>query len=170
VSEAPLPTRYGTAKAILFGSNVSPTRHLVVQVGEPRVDEPVAVRVHVASLLEDVFHGEKGENTIDVDAAVRTLWAQGGGILLYLYADGTHASPLDAYLSAYAHQAQHGGTVPQAFARFGIRRDPKDFGIGAQILTSLGLKQIRLLSNSPKGLRGLESYGLTVVDYLPVEP
>lgn len=168
VLETPFPTRRGMARALLFGSQVSSALHLAVVVGELKPDSVIPVRVHMASPLEDVFDALRAENTVSVDDALDKIFAHGAGVLLYLYADGRGPDDLRDHLTLYRHHIEEGLSLSDALRRAGARRDPKDFGLGAQILSALGLRQIYLLSNSPKGLRGLEGYGLKVVDYISI--
>lgn len=168
ILETPMQTRRGLAKAMLFGSDVNPGLHLAVVVGELNAETPTPVRVHIASPLEDVFAATSVENTVPIDRALDRIFDHGLGVLLYLYADGRGSDDLLEHLKFFKHQSESGETLQEAVARAGVRRDPRDFGVGAQILASMGLGQVILMSNSPTRLRGLEGYGLMVVDYMAV--
>jgi 3,4-dihydroxy 2-butanone 4-phosphate synthase/GTP cyclohydrolase II len=169
VAETPLPTRRGMARAILFGSDVSDALHLAVVVGKIDPGEVVPVRVHIASTLEDVFAAASGDNTVAMERVMDTLFREQTGVVLYLYAAGKGPEDLLNHVNLYRYQAENGCSMREAMDRLGIRRDPRDFGIGAQILASLGLHRIKLVSSSPQKLRGLEGYGLQVVDYLALD-
>lgn len=167
VMETPVPTRRGMARAVLFGSDVSPALHLAMVVGEPSPEVPTPVRVHIASTLEDVFSTDPVENTVTVERSLNRIFEHGCGVLLYLYADGRGSDDLIDHLKLF-QQVAGGQSLKEALSRQGGRRDPRDFGLGAQILSSLGLGRVILISNSANRMRGLEGYGLTVVDYMPV--
>lgn len=168
VRETPLPTSRGMARAVLFGSEVNPAMHLALVVGDISGPEPVPVRVHVCSTLEDVFGASPAENTVGIQRVLDTLFDRGRGVLLYLYADGRGGDELQEHLKLFELRHALQGDLKEALKRVNVRRDPRDFGLGAQILASLGLKEIVLISNSPTRMRGLEGYGLKVVDYLPL--
>lgn len=167
VLDTQVPTRRGMARAVLFGSDVSPALHLALVVGQPSKEVPTPVRVHIASTLEDVFGTEPVENTVSIDRSLNRIFEHGCGVLLYLYADGRGSEDLMDHLKLF-QQVTGGQTLKETLAKQGGRRDPRDFGLGAQILASLGLGKVTLISNSANKMRGLEGYGLTVVDYMPV--
>jgi len=167
VGEARVNTRRGPCKAILFGSDVSPAYHLAIQVGESQPDDVVTVRVHRASVLEDVFGCFAGANTVRLEQVLDLMWDQGGpGVVLYLYAAGQDPGELRNHFEVFQYQVERGCSFSEARASVGWRHDPKDFGIGAQILANLGLHRIKLVTNTPYRLRGIAGHGLVVEDFV----
>lgn len=166
VAEAELETRRGKAKAIVFGSEVINGYHLVLQVGEIEPEKAVPVRVHRASVLEDVFGMIGGANTVRMERVLDALYEQGSGVALYLYAAGQPLEELVDHFKVLSYLKEHGGGYADARAKVGTRHDPKDIGVGAQILASLGLRRIKLITNLPYRLRGLEGHGLVVEEYV----
>ncbi len=171
VGEARVETGRGPCTAILFGSDVSPAYHLAIQIGEPSPDQPVTVRVHRASVLEDVFGCFQGANTVSLSRVLDMMWDQDGpGVVLYLYAAGQDPRELRNHFEVFRYQVERGCPFSEARASVGWRHDPKDFGIGAQILANLGLHRIKLVTNAPYRLRGIEGHGLVVDDFVTMAP
>lgn len=170
VAEAKIETSRGPCQAFVYGSDMSPAYHLVIQAGEFGPDHVVPVRVHRASVMEDVFGVLSGANTVKLDNVLDFLWEnEGPGVVLYLYAAGQPPEELVNHFKVYEYKAEHGCSFAEARARVGGRHDPKDFGIGAQILANLGLHHIKLITNGPYRLRGLEGHGLIVDDYIAMD-
>lgn len=166
VGELPIDTRWGTLKGILYRNDVTQAQHLLLTIGEPKMDEPVLVRVHTANPLEDVFGIRAGVNTVDLDGAIRRIQQAGGGMLLYLYAGGRKET-LSTDWKVLGLRAS-GTPTTEAQARLGVIHDSRDIGLGAQILVDAGLTRIRLLTNSTNMLKAVDGYGLEVVGHQPV--
>jgi len=171
VFDSTLPTRRGLARVSLYGSDVSDQLHMVIVPEGLDMEGPVPVRAHMCSVLEDVFGAIGGENTVRLENVLDFIFDDTHpGVVLYLYAGGLGPRDLHRHLEAYQYHQVHDVSMIEAMTRLNIRRDPKDFGIGAQILAAVGLGDIKLISNSPYKLRGLEGYGLRVVDYIKIPP
>jgi 3,4-dihydroxy 2-butanone 4-phosphate synthase/GTP cyclohydrolase II len=150
VVEARLPTDFGEFDVVGFRSLVDSKHHIAMVKGEVADAEDVLVRVHSECLTGDVFHSQRCDCGQQLETALRRIEAEGLGVLLYL--------------------AQEGGLdTVDANLELGLPADLRDYGIGAQILVDLGLSSIRLLTNNPKKIVGLEGYGLRVTDQLPIE-
>ena len=152
----------------------SPTRarsidetHVALVRGEIGDGEDVLVRVHSQCLTGDVFHSVRCDCGAQLDAAMERIAAEGRGVLLYLNQEGRGIG-LANKIRAYELQDQGFDTV-EANERLGFKADQRDYGIGAQILRELGVRSMRLLTNNPRKLVGIEGYGLSVVGVLPLE-
>ena len=171
-----LPTRWGPFKLIAFQSQVDPQPHLALcrggvgdldKEGNAIVHEdPVLVRVHSECLTGDVFGSGKCDCGTQLDAAMQMIAQAGKGVLVYLRQEGRGIG-LANKLHAYALQEKGLDTV-DANLRLGLPADKRDYGIGSQILRNLGLKNIRILTNNPKKIYGIEGFGLHVVEELPI--
>src|SRR5437763_6597653 len=167
VVEARVPTDLGDFTAIGFRSLVDSKHHVAMVKGEVAGKDEVLVRVHSECLTGDVFHSQRCDCGQQLEDALRRIEQEGEGVLLYLAQEGRGIGLLNK-LKAYKLQEQGLDTV-DANLELGLPADLRDYGIGAQILVDLGLSSIRLLTNNPKKIVGLEGYGLTVTDQIPIQ-
>jgi len=167
VAEADLPTDHGAFRIHGFESLIDKETHLALVCGEIGKGDDVLVRVHSKCLTGDVFHSARCDCGAQLDAALRQISRAGRGVLLYLNQEGRGIG-LANKLRAYALQDRGFDTV-EANERLGFKADQRDYGIGAQILRSIGIRSMRLLTNNPRKFVGLQGYGLSVSETLPLE-
>lgn len=162
-----LPTEYGDFKMVPFLQKATGQEHVVLIKGEWVDDEPVLVRVHSSCMTGDIFGSRRCECGEQLHKALQLIEKEGKGVLVYLSQEGRGIG-LMAKAAAYKLQEQGLDTV-DANIHLGYQADERDYGVGAQILRNLEIKNMRLMSNNPKKRIGLESYGLTVVENVPLE-
>ncbi|MDE3069544.1 MAG: bifunctional 3,4-dihydroxy-2-butanone-4-phosphate synthase/GTP cyclohydrolase II [Acidobacteriota bacterium] len=167
VVEAALPTAHGEFRVLGFRSLVDDKHHVALVKGDVAGAADVLVRVHSECLTGDVFHSLRCDCGEQLAAALSMIEREGRGVLLYLSQEGRGIGLLNK-LRAYRLQEDGLDTV-EANERLGLPADLRDYGIGAQILADLGLSSIRILTNNPKKIKGLEGYGLSVTAQIPIE-
>jgi 3,4-dihydroxy 2-butanone 4-phosphate synthase / GTP cyclohydrolase II len=167
VAAAGLPTDHGEFRVFAYESLIDQETHIALVRGEIGDGEGVLVRVHSRCLTGDVFHSARCDCGAQLDTAMSRIAAEGRGVLLYLNQEGRGIG-LANKIRAYELQDEGLDTV-EANERLGFKADQRDYGIGVQILKDLGVRSMRLLSNNPRKLVGLEGYGLSVAEWLPLE-
>jgi 3,4-dihydroxy 2-butanone 4-phosphate synthase/GTP cyclohydrolase II len=166
VAQASLPTRWGEFTILAYEDIITGTHHLALATGDVADGCPVLVRVHSECMTGEVFGSLRCDCGPQLEQAMALIGAEGRGVILYMRQEGRGIG-LPSKLRAYSLQDQGADTV-EANERLGFPPDLRDYGIGAQILADLGLRELRLLTNNPSKVVGLEGYGMRVVERIPL--
>jgi 3,4-dihydroxy 2-butanone 4-phosphate synthase / GTP cyclohydrolase II len=168
IEEAELPTRYGDFRIVVFEDIITGENHVALVKGEIRADEPTLVRAHSQCMTGDTFGSCRCDCGDQLHTAMEMIEKEGRGVILYILNHEGRGIGLTNKIKAYAFQDQGTDTV-EANRQLGFKPDQRDYGIGAQILVSLGVKKLRLLTNNPRKFFGLTGYGLEIFERVPIE-
>ncbi|MBM3302119.1 MAG: GTP cyclohydrolase II, partial [Deltaproteobacteria bacterium] len=160
-------TEYGEFRLIVYENDVDNHHHVALIKGDIHTNDPILVRVHSECLTGDVFGSRRCDCGPQLQKAMQMVAEAGRGIILYMQQEGRGIGLLNK-IKAYALQDQGCDTV-EANARLGFKPDLRDYGIGAQVLADLRVRKMRLMTNNPTKIVGLEGYGLEVVEQVPIE-
>ncbi|MDH5719387.1 MAG: bifunctional 3,4-dihydroxy-2-butanone-4-phosphate synthase/GTP cyclohydrolase II [Spirochaetia bacterium] len=165
-AEAKIPTKYGVFNVKAFKCSLDKKVHMALSMGSWNEQEPILVRVHSECLTGDVFNSQRCDCGEQLEAAMKLIADQKKGVILYMRQEGRGIGIVNK-LKAY-HMQDEGLDTVEANEKLGFPPDLRDYGIGAQILVKLGLKKIRLLTNNPRKIVGLDAYNLEVVERVPL--
>jgi len=167
VSDVNLPTKFGAFQAVGYRDKITKEEHIALVIGDVANGEPVLVRVHSECLTGDVFGSQRCDCGEQLNLALKRISQEGRGILLYMRQEGRGIGLLNK-LKAY-HLQDTGMDTVEANEALGFPPDLRDYGIGAEILADLGVKELRLMTNNPKKISGINGFGLKIIERIPIE-
>jgi 3,4-dihydroxy 2-butanone 4-phosphate synthase/GTP cyclohydrolase II len=168
IEEADLPTKFGHFKVMIFEDSIHKEHHIALVKGEIKKDEPILVRAHSQCLTGDTFGSIRCDCGDQLHRSMEMINEEGKGVILYILNHEGRGIGFANKIKAYAIQDQGADTV-EANRKLGFKADQRDYGIGAQVLVSLGVNKLRLMTNNPRKFVGLAGYGLEIVERVPIE-
>ncbi len=163
-----IETKHGEFTIVTYENELDDLLHIAMVKGEVDPEKPTLVRVHSECMTGDIFGSMRCDCGDQLDQAMAKMEEEGNGVLLYLRQEGRGIGLINK-LKAYDLQQNHGFDTVEANKKLGFKDDLRDYGIGAQMLTDLGVRKMRLMTNNPKKMIGLEGYGLSVVEQISIE-